>query len=284
MSDLVQRKAKGFFSVEIEDDGKKLTAAAREGRITIIVGLLSTNMVDINMWFDIGWEEDSEEEEYHTTTPLYEAARNDHTDIVRLLLDKGAKPNIPDEYGEAEGESPLKTAARNGHKDVVKLLIDRGADPNMFNEHKEDTALHDAARMGHNDVIQMLLDIGADPNIVNLDGDTPLHNAAKHGHIDVVQKLLNIGSDPNIANDYGNTPLYLSVRFGHKNIVVLLLSKDANPNPHKKHWYEEESPLTAALDGGKSDLAQILLDAGAEPNEEDQEKMERLGCFTYFDF
>ena len=69
MSDLVQRKAKGFFSVEIEDDGKKLTAAAREGRITIIVGLLSTNMVDINMWFDIGWEEDSEEEEYHTTTP-----------------------------------------------------------------------------------------------------------------------------------------------------------------------------------------------------------------------
>ena len=106
----------------------------------------------------------------------------------------------------------------------------------------------------------------------------------KHGHIDVVQKLLNIGSDPNIANDDGDTPLYESVRFGHKNIVVLLLSNDANPNPHKKHSYEAESPLTVALDGGKNDLAQILLDAGAEPNEEDQEKMEGLGCFTCFDF
>ena len=43
-SELVQRKAKDIFSVEIEEDGKKLTLAAREGRITIIIGLLSTSM------------------------------------------------------------------------------------------------------------------------------------------------------------------------------------------------------------------------------------------------
>ena len=39
---------------------------------------------------------DYEEEEHYIATPLFEAAKNGHTDIVRILLDKGAKPNIPD--------------------------------------------------------------------------------------------------------------------------------------------------------------------------------------------
>jgi len=41
---------------------------------------------------------DYEEEEHYIATPLFEAAKNGHTDIVRILLDKGAKPNIPDGY------------------------------------------------------------------------------------------------------------------------------------------------------------------------------------------
>jgi len=338
MSELLQRKVKGIFSDEIEEDGRKLILAAREGRITFITGLLSTNMVDINKLSYIRWEEESEKEEYYTT-PLFAAARNGHTDIVRLLLDKGAKPNIPDEY-EA---SPLKTAAENGHKEVVKLLIDSGADPNMFDNFKY-TALHDAARNGHNDVIQMLLDIGADPNISKKGGETPLHEAAREGNFDTVQLFLDIGADPNITNGFRQTPLDLAfenehnsvedlllengarpnkdyfeqkllsainegnakdvkslllsgvhinfgdseplweaVWSGHKNIVVLLLSKGANPNHHIDHGYAwlEESPLTLALKRDKKDLAQILLDAGAEPSEKDKEKMEAWGCFDF---
>ena len=76
-SDLLQRKAKDIFSAEIEEDGKKLTAAAREGRITFILGHLSTNMVDINMWFNSDYHDEADndsEEEYYTATPLFEAA------------------------------------------------------------------------------------------------------------------------------------------------------------------------------------------------------------------
>ena len=180
MSELVQRKAKDIFSEEIEEDEKKLVRAAREGRIAIIIRLLSTNMMDINLSCNIDQyddDEDSDEDEYFTSTPLFEAATNGHTDIVRLLLDKGAKPNISDYYGDC----PLKAAALKGHKEVVKLLIDHGADPSMADIVDQDTALHDAAKMGHNDVIQMLLDIGADPNIINVWENTPLHNAARKG-------------------------------------------------------------------------------------------------------
>ena len=195
MSELVQRRAKDIFSVEIEEDEMKLVLAAREGRITIIIGLLSTNMVKINMLSNL--ENQDFEEDTDAATPLFEAAKNGHTDIVRLLLDKGAQPDIPNDYGD----SPLKAAAGNGHKEVVKLLIDSGADPNSVDGDKN-TALHDAAIMGHNDVIQKLLDIGADPNISNRWGHTPLHNAVRIGHKNTAVLLLTNGAIPNPIQGY----------------------------------------------------------------------------------
>ena len=78
MSELMKRKAEDTFRFEIEVDGRRLTSAARRGKITIVEELLSTNMVDINMWSEIGlnlwsdgdWEENFVEEEYYiTTTP-----------------------------------------------------------------------------------------------------------------------------------------------------------------------------------------------------------------------
>ena len=221
MSELVRRKAKDIFYEEIEEDEKELIRAAREGRMIIIISLLSTNMLNINVRSSIDHydDEDLDEEEYHMVTPLLEAAKNGHTDIVRLLLDKGAKPNISDDYGE----SPLKAAAYEGYKEVIKLLIDSGADPNMV-DGNFDSALHEAASMGHNDVIQLLLDIGVNPNISNRWGDEPLHNAARHGHIGIIQLLLNIGADPNIKNDDGETPLYEAFKNEHKNAAVLRLS------------------------------------------------------------
>ena len=286
ISELLKRKAKDTFSLEIEEDGRKLTLAAREGRITIIRGLLSTNMVDINMWSDIEREENWRDDEYHTTTPLFEAARNSHTDILSLLLDKGAKPNIPDEYGD----TPLKAAAGKGNKEAVKLLIDSGADPNMFDDRKC-TALHDAARMGYNNVIKMLLDIGADPNISNEEEETPLHDAAEKGHIDTVQLLLNTGADPNITNQYGETPLDMALDKEHNNVEDLLLENGARPN---KKYYEQKlfmairkgnvkevkrhllrgvdinfgqsEPLREAVRAGHKNIVVLLLSNGANPN------------------
>jgi len=283
MSELVRRKAKDIFNVEIEEEDQILVRAAREGRMTIIIGLLSTNMVNINLRSNIDPHIDDDRDlDDYKATPLLEAAKNGHTDIVRLLLDKGAKPNISDKYGD----SPLMAAALKGHKEVVKLLIEKGADPNMI-DCDEYAALHYAVSMGHNDVIQMLLDNGADPNMTDCDEYAALHCAARMGHNDVIRMLLDIGADPNISNEHGETPLHMAVISGYKNTAVLLLSNGANPNPTMESIYEDrKSPLTIALEAGflncqQIDLAQILLDAGAVPNEEDKVKMEEWGCFEF---
>ncbi|HBS30574.1 MAG TPA: hypothetical protein DEA40_02340, partial [Parvularcula sp.] len=48
-----------------------------------------------------------------------------HTDIVRALLDKGAKA---DKINEKKGGFPLMLAAGNGHLDCVIALVEAGAD------------------------------------------------------------------------------------------------------------------------------------------------------------
>ena len=64
---------------------------------------------------------------------IYEAAGAGASNVVRWLLDRGAKMNF--EYEEFPGESrctPLTSAIHSGHFEVVKLLVERGANINAL--------------------------------------------------------------------------------------------------------------------------------------------------------
>ncbi len=61
--------------------------------------------------------------------------------------------------------SPLSYAAREGHLHIVRLLLDRGADPNSPEEAAPDgLALFCACSGNHTEVAQLLLEHGANPN------------------------------------------------------------------------------------------------------------------------
>jgi len=53
------------------------------------------------------------------------AGYHGHADTVRLLLSKGADPNVLNE----KSQSPLAGATFKGYDDVVRLLYDAGGDP-----------------------------------------------------------------------------------------------------------------------------------------------------------
>jgi hypothetical protein len=80
------------------------------------------------------------------------AAEKEHTDTVRLLLDRGADINASDVYGY----TALLRAAEGGHTDNVRLLLDRGADINVSDDNGH-TALSLAAMEGITVVIHTLL-------------------------------------------------------------------------------------------------------------------------------
>ena len=100
---------------------------------------------------------------------LYFAATNGHKDIVAYLLDMGAAIDASTDYGSA-----LHAAADDEYEEVVRLLLDRGADPNLKNNWKQ-TPLHTTTQNKNQTVARLLIDSGADINAQDHKGRTPLH-------------------------------------------------------------------------------------------------------------
>ena len=70
-------------------------------------------------------------------TPLVLAAGRGHLEVVRLLLEHGADPNLP-EKGNAPHGRALYSAVYGKHFDVAKLLLEHGANPNQEVESSAD--------------------------------------------------------------------------------------------------------------------------------------------------
>ncbi|MEV7803452.1 ankyrin repeat domain-containing protein [Microbispora sp. NPDC088329] len=153
------------------------------------------------------------------TTPLYRAAVGGHHDIVRLLLEYGADPDLPS-GGHEEG-LPLCAAACWNHAETVQALLDGGADPDAAEEGGW-TALLWAAANGNLESADILLDAGADPGRADDDGDTPLTLATIFGAYGIVWSLLEHGADPSAPGWDGATPLEIATRLAAVDLEALI--------------------------------------------------------------
>jgi ankyrin repeat protein len=70
-------------------------------------------------------------------TPLVHASGRGHLEMVRLLLERGANPNVP-EPGNAPHGRALYSAVYGRHFEVAKLLLEHGANPNQEVESSAD--------------------------------------------------------------------------------------------------------------------------------------------------
>ena len=119
-------------------------------------------------------------------TPLINAARNGHLEAVRLLLKRGALPNV-----RTTDETPLHAAALRGHAPVVRQLLAAGA--NVYarvGRFGSDDALSAARRGGYESVVFVLYLEGA--HVEQRD----LCYAVEEGHAKLVREYLTIGLDP----------------------------------------------------------------------------------------
>lgn len=107
------------------------------------------------------------------------AAENGHTELVELLVSKGADIIENRNY-------PLELASRNGHTDIVKLLIDNGA-RTYDSELDEGYCLRLAAYGGHVEIIKLLLGVGANPAADNYHA---LYLALARQNNEIVELLL----------------------------------------------------------------------------------------------
>lgn len=80
----------------------------------------------------------------------------------------------------------------------------------------------------------------------------------------IANLLLEEGADPNVKNKKYLTPLFFAVSKQQEEIVKLLLEKGADPNDSGAEG--DENPLTIAIGKLNSNLANILLNNGANVN------------------
>src|SRR5437764_2511357 len=141
-------------------------------------------------------------------TALLFAARVGDVVSAKLLLAAGANVNDADAWGV----TATVLAAHSGYREIVELLLDKGADPNLAAAGF--TALHEAIMRRDEKMAAALLDHGADPNAPlrtwtptrrsshdlhfepSLVGATPFWMAARFSQPGVMRLLAKHGADP----------------------------------------------------------------------------------------
>jgi uncharacterized protein len=111
------------------------------------------------------------------------------------LLD--AEPALAQAWS-ADGFTALHLAAYFGQEDAAKLLLERGAEPNVVarNPTIVVTPLHSAAAGAHSAIVKLLLEASADPNARQPDGSTALDAARQNGDDESAEALLAAGASP----------------------------------------------------------------------------------------
>ena len=152
------------------------------------------------------------------------AARENHTEVMQLLLDAHADLQAPG------SNVALWLASRNGHRQAVRLLLAAKADVDCY---KDSTALYAAAEHNHYAVAQLLLESTADVHKPSSrDSWTPLHAACFEGHCNVAMLLLSYRADPMRSQENGpDSPFKLA--FDQGNTLAVLLIRASLNRPRK---------------------------------------------------
>ncbi len=243
-------------------DDPPLVAAARAGDMAAVRHLLAAG-VDVDTPAVDG------------ATALHWAAHRDMVELVRLLIDAGADVSATNRYGVR----PIALAATNGSAAVLRQLLDAGADPNASMPGGE-TALMTAARAGPPDAVRVLLRAGADPDARDdIGGQTAVMWAAARNNAAAVHVLAELGADlhvrtagppPAPSRSYFRsspptsfTALLFAVRAGALDAARALLDAGADIDDTLS---DGQSALVVAAANAHWELADYLLDRGADPN------------------
>ena len=191
--------------------------------------------------------------------------------VMERLLQLGGTVQPENPFQDMGPMEPIYQAVRNTHSPMVRLLLEHGADV-TFRSTQDLSMLHIAAINNGPETVKVLLEQGkAEVDAPGKDGLTPLYYACLYGHYSVAEELLRAGADANMGvpagpmadDDSKWTPLTAAADEGFVRCIQLLLERGANPNISCPFW---GTALACAAVNGSIDSCRLLLERGADPN------------------
>ena len=200
---------------------------------------------------------------------------------MKLLLDRGAAIEDKD---PAFQQTALMVAVRENHPEIVKLLLAHGA---RGRTRRPESAAHRAwilpnsvPGFGHGvGIVRGGLPARGLRNPVP-GGLSPLLYAARDGRLDIARTLVEAGADINQADANGIPPLIAAITNNHVDVALFLIDRGADI--HASNWYRRTALWSAVetrdqdFDAGTQDnsidrapfveLIKVLIERGADLN------------------
>jgi uncharacterized protein len=199
-------------------------------------------------------------------TALWLAVPNEEK--TRLLLDNGAKPNIP----SREGNTVLvKLANIPGSAKLMQLLIDRGCDPTKTGPNND--VMCNAVSTDDTAVVGLLIRYGVSINDTSFSGDYPINYATNFRCFNTLKMLVDNGADVNVRPKsaplpllIGITPLMWTAVSNDKKSFYYLLEHNADAKAKSPRGYTTLMFL-AMSEVDDPDMTRALIEHGAQPAE-----------------
>jgi ankyrin repeat protein len=219
---------------------------------------------------------------------LLQAAESGDTQAALREIGAGGDVNLRGN----DGTTALMWAAYNGDAALVDALIEAGADVDASNEFGT-TALTEAAILGNTQIIGRLVAAGADPNTRTPDGETPLMAVARTGNVEAATALLEAGADVDAKEHWGGQSAVMwAAAQSQPEMIRLLAAHGANLDERGviRQWARKTiteprpkdmnkggfTPLLYAAREGCVECARVLVEAGADPDLADPERVTPL--------
>lgn len=200
-----------------------------------------------------------EEQQMDPNERLMDAVFLEDVDEIMSAIKDGADINY---IKPTTGSTPLSMAVYNRSNDIVRVLIDNGADPNIKDSGDvgiNASPLHWAVDKDNIEIIKILLDAGADANSKDRYGSSPLYWVAtkttdKPSKPEMVEMLVKAGADPLHQNGWGSTPIALAAYQNATDVLAAMLSF----SPKALRSFETEKSLIEAF-GGKESMVPVNI-------------------------
>ncbi|XP_071116435.1 uncharacterized protein [Haliotis cracherodii] len=187
---------------------RDLYYASADGDLEEVKRILSAGDVNVNcrVW---------------SMTPVMDAARGGHREVVKFLVSKDADVSLVDDGGN----NTLHWACVSGNLVTVKFVLSLNVlDINSRGVGRR-TPVMWAAVMGHSEVVKLLMNEGADVSRVDNVGENVLHWACVKGDVGIVQSL-NV-KDIDVNNNNGRTATDMVRSVGNQRLLNHLVSRGA---------------------------------------------------------